>query len=89
MPHFSPLWRVSVGAEGKWQVLIGADVNSSDFNPQTCKLLRRINPSLSGKWQIAPVVCLVPERISPSVGAYYFDTRVGMYLFFLSQIDFL
>jgi hypothetical protein len=68
MPHFSPLWRVSVGAEGKWQVLIGADVNSSDFNPQTCKLLRRINPS---------------------VGAYYFDTRVGMYLFFLSQIDFL
>jgi hypothetical protein len=56
-----------------------ADVNSSDFNPQTCKLLRRINPSLSGKWQIAPVVCSVPERINPSVGAYYFDTRVGMY----------
>jgi hypothetical protein len=67
----------------------GADVNSSDFNPQTCKLLRRINSSLSGKWQIAPVVCSVPERINPSVGAYYFDTRVGMYLFFLSQIDFL
>jgi hypothetical protein len=61
-----------------------ADVNSSDFNPQTCKLLRRINPSLSGMWQIAPGVCSVPERINPSVGAYYFDTRVGMYLFFLS-----
>jgi hypothetical protein len=26
---------------------------------------------------------------SEVVGAYYFDTRVGMYLFFLSQIDFL
>jgi hypothetical protein len=70
-------------------MLQGADVNFSDFNPQTCKLLRRINPSLSGKWQIAPVVYSVPERINPSVGAYYFDTRVGMYLFFLSQIDFL
>jgi hypothetical protein len=73
----------------KYRYCYGADVNSSDFNPQTCKLLRRINPSLSGKWQIAPVVCSVPERINPSVGAYYFDTRVGMYLFFLSQIDFL
>jgi hypothetical protein len=62
-------------------------VFSYQYVPLSCFWLSRLNVML----QRADVNSSDFKHVNCSevVGAYYFDTRVGMYLFFLSQIDFL
>jgi hypothetical protein len=70
----------------KYVMLQRADVNSSDFKHVNCSEGLTLAFLESGKllrWSVRYL------RGLTSVGAYYFDTGVGMYLFFLSQIDFL